>query len=398
MIFFRFVIFLFIECSKSEPVSINCSFALNNVTSRCDVSSDLKIYYENQEITIENVENRTNLTTFAVMHKIVHYFPQGINEYFPNLKKIQITSSGLKEITSKDLQNFPELEYLDLSHNVIEVLEENLFKFNKNLSEILLNNNTIKEVDPTAFNGPTRIKTLELIGNTCYSGNATNNALFGLVINGLKSNCWSEALDIKKFILGVTKMDNGIETMSKLMNFNAFELTKTLNHENSSQKTDSYDCDNSDLSLMDILTIINTFLLSLVTLTILTSKCCSNLKQNQAPADVHNKIYGDICKTSNGHHKILDKSKFFNSMELLEKNYHEDDECYDEISGAACKEEYSAVLNSEECEAVHIETEDLYSEVGDLRAAKKDEQPTDKETCDKEAMYAEVIKRSSGWI
>ena len=59
---------------------------------------------------------------------------------------------------------------------------------------------------------------------------------------------------------------------------------------------------------------------------------------------------------------------------------------------------YSAVLNSEECEAVHIETEDLYSEVGDLTSAKKDEQPTDKETCDKEAMYAEVIKRSSGWI
>jgi len=216
---------------KSEPVIINCTFSDNNLTSRCDVWGDLKIHHENQEIIIENVENRENVSTFVVIEKIIPYFPQGIDKYFPTLKALQITSSGLRKISSTDLQNLVHLEFLNLDYNDIEILGENLFKFNKNLSAIYLNSNKIKEIIPTAFDGLKNIENLLLTGNICYSGNGVNKDQVMLIINILKTKCWSDSLDIKKFILGVSKMENGIEVLRKIMKYTSYEvINMTINN------------------------------------------------------------------------------------------------------------------------------------------------------------------------
>ncbi|KAL7011201.1 hypothetical protein ACKWTF_014153 [Chironomus riparius] len=424
-----FVILLSINGLKSDPVSISCNCSDNSVTSRCDVWEGLRIYYEDQEIIIQNAENCPNATAFSVDGKVVPYFPSGIDKSFANLKALQIKKSGLKKISSRNLQNLTELEHLDLSCNKIESLEENLFKFNKNLSVILLNSNKIQEVDPTAFDGLTEITTLELIDNLCISENGVNNDQFQIILSNLKTKCWSESLDIKKFILEVTKMDNGVTAMRKLMNCSTNLFMDSLNHENSSPKADLFGYDSSKMScicksssyelnsgilhskafygmsIMDMLIILNTLLLSIVTITILTSKCTSKSQNNQNQYFAQNQIYKEIFKAPNSLKRNPNKSlKSFRSMELPGMNYHENDECYDEISVAVCQEEYAKVLNSEGCEAIPIEDEELYSEVGCSKETKEypetteDPQIRDKESCDKEAMYTEVIKRSSGWI
>jgi len=397
---------LSIGSSKSQPVSTNCTFSDNNLTSRCDVWSDLKIHHENQEINIENAENRENVSTFVVVEKVVPYFPQGIDKYFPNLKALQITSSGLKKISSTDLQSFVHLEFLNLDYNDIEILEANLFKFNKNLSTISLNSNKIMEVDPTAFDGLVRIEKLEVILNICHSANAVNKAQVMLIINNLKTKCWSESLDIKKFILGVSKMDNGLEVLGKMMNFTSYEVINRMSHNNSSTSCDSSNYEQkvgilgliaySDMTIMDFLIILNTLLLLIMAITVITSKCSP-----KNPNNVHNKIYEKVNKTSL---KNKFDTKLTKSMEPLENNYHENDENYDKISERFNQKEYSAVLNSEECEAVYCDNEELYSEVRNLTEASQDQEKstTDGKGCEKEsekdAIYTEVIKRSSGWI
>jgi len=120
-------------------------------------------------------KNNDNVEGIYVPQGQVHYFPRGLNTIFRNLKGIYIQNTGLKEIHQRDLKYFPKLMVLDLISSNLEIIEENLFEFNPDLEQIYLQSNKITHIDPNVFDNLIKVKTLNLLENTCINTQAYNN-------------------------------------------------------------------------------------------------------------------------------------------------------------------------------------------------------------------------------
>ncbi|KAG5669355.1 hypothetical protein PVAND_017243 [Polypedilum vanderplanki] len=168
-------------------IILSVNFQVHGETLKCDYKFDYFagwVYYygcivQNKEIfngnrvTIEKIEGEhkghsTNRGVEAFQledAENLKYFPIGLNNFFPYLKSIQISSSKLVEIKYDDLKNFPHLEYLDLRFNKITEIDENTFKNNQKLEYIDLSYNKIKNVNQKAFHNLQNLKTLSLKRN-----------------------------------------------------------------------------------------------------------------------------------------------------------------------------------------------------------------------------------------
>lgn len=113
---------------------------------------------------------------FYINGKTVHYFPQGLENIFNNLRGILILQCNLKHITQSDFREYTNLVFLSLNGNEIEVLEEGLFDFNTNLKLINLGFNKISKVHPNVFDHLNQLIYLILLSNTCINNAAKNNA------------------------------------------------------------------------------------------------------------------------------------------------------------------------------------------------------------------------------
>jgi len=135
--------------------------------------------------------NNDNVEAIDVYQQAqLNYFPRGLNNFFKNLKVINIFNSGLKEIHQSDLKDFPKLMNLFLPANNLEIIEENLFEFNPNLKWINLNSNKISHIDPTVFDNLTKLSRLYLGTNSCISMLAIDNStVLQNVITTAQANC-----------------------------------------------------------------------------------------------------------------------------------------------------------------------------------------------------------------
>lgn len=99
----------------------------------------------------------------------VHYFPQGLEKIFKNLRAIWIEYSHLKHIHQSDLRELKNIVFLNLQSNDIEVLEQGLFDFNTKLKYINLHNNKISKIHPNVFDNLSQLITLFLTSNNCIN-------------------------------------------------------------------------------------------------------------------------------------------------------------------------------------------------------------------------------------
>lgn len=95
---------------------------------------------------------------FLVQEKTLHFFPKGLEKYFPNLDFIKIERCGLKVIQQSDLKPFSKLNFIDLSYNSIEVIEKGLFDFNPKLKVVGFRESKIFHIDPNVFDNLSNIK------------------------------------------------------------------------------------------------------------------------------------------------------------------------------------------------------------------------------------------------
>jgi hypothetical protein len=113
-------------------------------------------------------KNNDNVEVVDVFQRgRIFYFPQGLTNFFKNLKGIRIEATGLKEIHQSDLKDYSKLKALWLYGNNLEVLEENLFEFTPNLEWISVVNNKITHVDPHVFDKLVKLNTLYIYENPC---------------------------------------------------------------------------------------------------------------------------------------------------------------------------------------------------------------------------------------
>lgn len=149
--------------------------------------------------------------------KTIKYFPQGLEEIFPNLNYIYIHNSKLLEISKNDLKPFTKLRFLFLQTNFIEYLQPYLFENNPDVEYINFYNNKISFIDPMAFEGLFYLETLDLRTNTCvntltYRQLAVTNAITAAA-NACKATALKERFDKRDKFLNTENHNSAIEAL-----------------------------------------------------------------------------------------------------------------------------------------------------------------------------------------
>ncbi|XP_072380135.1 uncharacterized protein [Diabrotica undecimpunctata] len=88
-----------------------------------------------------------------------------ITNGLPNLIKLNLSSSSIKNVQTSKLGNPNKVKYLDLSNNFIENLDSQTFRLFENLVELLLHNNELSTIEYQTFYYSKNLKTLRLDNN-----------------------------------------------------------------------------------------------------------------------------------------------------------------------------------------------------------------------------------------
>lgn len=157
-----------IECDYAsyESVVSECITRNLNVTSPDDkvisISGVLMEILVYEKINSFKIESSPNL----------EYFPKGIEKFFPNIKTLTISQTGLKVLTSDDLKIFPKLKNLIISENKLEELNASLFEFNREIKNVDLSGNNLKHLGVNFLKFAENLNSIDLSSNICVNGSA----------------------------------------------------------------------------------------------------------------------------------------------------------------------------------------------------------------------------------
>lgn len=147
----------------SNSATIECDYGYTKQyvlgsTLQCDVYNDPDIKYKSsrsistfKEYSMPKNMYRSDVKGFYVGKKTMHYFPEGLKNYFGNLELIYIYKCELKEIQKSDLMPFTKLVYFYSHYNSLTMIEEGLFDHNPNLQLVGFYEEKIIHIDPDVF-------------------------------------------------------------------------------------------------------------------------------------------------------------------------------------------------------------------------------------------------------
>jgi hypothetical protein len=142
-----------LECAFSDVPYGWGQFVNPSNEFKC-VVIDFIVRARDQIITSVNQDNtyfNLTVTKIYINSQVVHFLPERIEKFFPNINEVQIINSSLTEIDKFDLKAFKDLEFLNLPHNKLEVLKNDLFVFTPKLRYVYINNNNLKFIDERLF-------------------------------------------------------------------------------------------------------------------------------------------------------------------------------------------------------------------------------------------------------
>ncbi|KAL7011199.1 hypothetical protein ACKWTF_014151 [Chironomus riparius] len=231
--------------SNTEVINVDCDYKAGNFgdyisVPYCYIIGNVKVHNNNSEILISNPQQ--NVEAVLINQKETFFIPNGINNFYPNLRLLIVVLSSLKKIFLKNFENFPDLEYLNLNYNQIEMLEENLFKFNHKLKFILISDNKIKLIDPSAFNGLINLKHLNLDDNLKFNATATGQSAIKVLIRSIVDQFWIEVMEVVKLTVldvDILMTDEQVYVLSKIKKKFDGQFS-TANHENNQNFVQKY--------------------------------------------------------------------------------------------------------------------------------------------------------------
>jgi hypothetical protein len=132
----------------------------------------------------------SNVYGFDSRNKIMKYFPENLNVFYPNLKQIAIYNAKMKEISQKHLKFHVNLVNFYLDNNDITTLENGLFDYNPDLQGVSFTKNKLKVIGNKVFSTIPLLTNLWLDENFCISDVVKDNyrALKNL-LNQINEEC-----------------------------------------------------------------------------------------------------------------------------------------------------------------------------------------------------------------
>lgn len=180
------LIFLSLLCiistSSTFALTLHCKFDdyIYEGNYRCEVEN-LNITKRNEivsEVSGNHISARrsnANVIILSINDQTVHYLPQNLALFFPNLLYLTINKSDLKEITKNELKDFKQLRNIAVRGNDIVSLPGDLFEYNSQLTNIAFPTNKIRVIGRDIFKALTSLESVNLIRNDCISQQATNH-------------------------------------------------------------------------------------------------------------------------------------------------------------------------------------------------------------------------------
>jgi hypothetical protein len=262
--------------------------------------------------TLEDVEH------ISAARKTMITIPLNLEDFFPNLRAIQLYQMSLETISMEDLKPFPNLEHLNLAANVLTSIPFNLFDFNPKLKLIYLYNNKIATVGQGILDGLNVLVDVQFGGNVCIKSDATTPEELELIKQELLEKCLpaGETIAPKTTTLPTTTPTTTITEAST-----ASKPTTTPTPTTLSPETTTINCEHR-CTLNEEVDDLQTSLESVVTLAGKLQLDLENLKLNYTSLQAESKnitvkiseLEKRDCSACNGHEQM--KLKVW---EILEK-------------------------------------------------------------------------------
>ncbi|KAL7010829.1 hypothetical protein ACKWTF_013964 [Chironomus riparius] len=161
---------------------LNCVFHYDTQTSTYDcVSTNTTVRGPGAGFNAfdgSHVVNHSDydVSGLRISSQLCKYVPDGIGDLMPNLKKLQITNSGLLALDNGDLYKFPMLQYLNVRGNRLVELPGLLFHQNSDIIFVDFSDNFIKFIHPAIFSDFNTLRYIDFGNNICVQNTyATDN-------------------------------------------------------------------------------------------------------------------------------------------------------------------------------------------------------------------------------
>lgn len=171
------------------PSARACVVKNLTITSPSDTITSISNHNTNKT---EETIRQQNIKVIWIQNqsvKGVHYIPNGLDYFFPNLEGIFIMNSRLKKIERSDLKAFWNLKQLTLFDNDLETLDSDLFVNNTNLRYVNFGLNKLRVVGENIFKPTAKIEQAYFHRNTCIDREASYKELMIRLVIDLKEQC-----------------------------------------------------------------------------------------------------------------------------------------------------------------------------------------------------------------
>ena len=165
-------------------------------------ATNVDIQSRDQVVTSVNGKDLKSFTGFGykrleILRQPVHFIPQGLGEFFPDLEGLKIGNSQTKEVTKNDIAQFPKLKQLHLYSTDIQSLPANLFEENPDLLYIYLGHNKLTHVGKGILSPLKKLHTAYIQGNPCINlyVYSDRSRISTIIVAALESGCRDDTVD-----------------------------------------------------------------------------------------------------------------------------------------------------------------------------------------------------------
>lgn len=142
----------------------------------------------------------------------LRFFPKKIENFFPRLRSIIITESGLIALTTSNLQPFATLEHLSITKTNLTTLGSGVFQFNTKLKSLEFTNNKLNSISTDIFDPIEDLSKAYFSGNICLNIDGYDKAGVQEVKQEIAAKCQNDfggATTAKAILPGFNQEDSG---------------------------------------------------------------------------------------------------------------------------------------------------------------------------------------------
>lgn len=159
----------------TSGLRFECNFRTSDWTVVGNVyTCQAVVVHSGSENSLEQVigvhlEGKSNddVEFLLVSSQVLNHIPEGIIQFFPNLKAIRWNHSKLLSITAEDLKPFPNLIYFASWGNEISALDGDVFKYTKSLRYLQMFVNQLEHVGHDLLTDLSDLQFVNFNSNPC---------------------------------------------------------------------------------------------------------------------------------------------------------------------------------------------------------------------------------------